>query len=506
METSLVVYNSLTKQKEVFRPLQPPCVGMYLCGPTVYGKAHLGHARVAVAFDIVFRYLLRLNYKVRYVRNITDVGHLERDLDAGADKVQQQARLEEISPMEVAQRYTNSYRKNMEQLNVLPPSIEPCASGHIPEQIAHIEAILAAGMAYVVDGSVYFDVAKYHKAHHYGLLSGTVLEAARSGARCLTGQTEKRATADFALWKKATPAHIMRWPSPWGVGFPGWHIECSALATHYLGLRFDIHGGGMDLLFPHHECELAQAQAAWQTPMATYWMHNNLVTIQGVKMGKSLGNSVALDALFSGDHPLLDQAYSPMTLRFFLLQAHYRSTLSVSMEALKAAQQGYRKLMNGVYTCAALRYPEQEAPSGETPLDQTIEAACLLCRAAMNDDFHTAKTLAALFELLKTIHGLYHGQLDYASLSPDGFRKLCTTYCTFVVEVLGFQEEHPASAAESIDLLLDVYRQAKADKRYDQIDFIRAQLREIGIDIQDHAQGSRWEYRVRPHTPPRNTL
>ncbi len=494
METPLALYNSLTRQKEVFRPLFPPFVGMYLCGPTVYGKAHLGHARSSITFDIVFRYLLHLKYTVRYVRNITDVGHLERDADEGADKIQQQARLEAASPMEIAQRYTNSYRKNMEQLNVLLPSIEPCASGHIPEQIAQIEAIMKAGMAYVVDGSVYFDVEKYNKVHTYGTLSGTVVEAMRSGTRCLTGQAGKRTAADFALWKKATPTHIMRWPSPWGVGFPGWHIECSVLATHYLGPQFDIHGGGMDLLFPHHECEMAQSQVALNTHMATYWMHNNLVTIQGVKMGKSLGNFITLDALFAGDHTALDQSYSPMALRFFMLQAHYRSTLSVSLEALAAAQQGYRKLMNGVYACTALRYPETAEAHTNYPLDAEIQAECANCRAAINDDFNTAKALATLFNLLKKINGLYYGQLDYALLSQDACRTLCTTYRTFVVDILGFKEDHPTSARESIDLVLEVYRQAKAEKRYEQVDFIRSGLQKIGIGIQDHPQGSRWEY------------
>ena len=330
MRSELKVYNTLTRQKEGFLPLRPPWVGMYVCGPTVYGRAHLGHARSAINFDVIFRYLKHLGYQVRYVRNITDVGHLERDADEGADKVAQQARIEALEPMEVVQRYTNSYRQDMTLLNVQSPSIEPCASGHIPEQITMIERIIGAGFGYEANGSVYFDVEAYHKTHHYGKLSGRVVEELIAGTRRLSGQQEKRNPLDFALWKKATPIHLMRWPSPWGEGFPGWHIECSAISTKYLGPQFDIHGGGMDLLFPHHECECAQAQAAYRTELAKYWLHNNLITIDGQKMGKSLGNAITLEQLFRGTHPLLGQAHSPMTLRFFVLQAHYRSMLSFS--------------------------------------------------------------------------------------------------------------------------------------------------------------------------------
>lgn len=494
MQQPLIIYNSLTRQKEVFQPLAPPFVGMYLCGPTVYGKAHLGHARAAITFDVVYRYLQQLNYRVRYVRNITDVGHLERDLDDGNDKIQQQARLEEVSPMEVAQRYTNSYRKNMEQLNVLPPSIEPCASGYIPEQIAMIEAIIARGLAYVVDGSVYFDVAAYNQIDTYGKLSGRVVEEMRSGTRSLTGQEEKRNAVDFALWKKATPTHIMQWTSPWGVGFPGWHIECSAIATKYLGHQFDIHGGGMDLVFPHHECEIAQSQAASKTNLATYWMHNNLVTIDGVKMGKSLGNFITLDELFSGSHAVLDQAYSPMTLRFFMLQSHYRGTLSVSIYALKAAYQGYRKLMNGWCLLATLQHEAIEASIGSSVLDAEVYADCAACHSAMNDDFNTAKVLASLFSLLRKVNGLHNGQLRPQSISTAAFNQLRMTYNVFVTDILGLREDSEKTATETMEVLLTIYQQAKAAKQYHQVDLIRSSLHKIGIAIKDHPKGVSWEY------------
>jgi cysteinyl-tRNA synthetase len=494
MQQPLVIYNSLTRQKEVFQPLSPPFVSMYLCGPTVYGKAHLGHARSAITFDVVLRYLQHLNYKVRYVRNITDVGHLERDLDEGEDKIQQQAKLEEVSPMEVAQRYTNSYRKNMEQLNTLPPSIEPCASGHISEQIEMIKAIIQEGLAYVVDGSVYFDVTKYDQTHTYGKLSGSIVEKMRSGTRSLSEQEPKRNAADFALWKKATKTHIMRWPSPWGVGFPGWHIECSAIATKYLGAQFDIHGGGIDLLFPHHECEIAQSQAALKTNLATYWMHNNLVTINGAKMGKSLGNFITLDELFAGSHADLDQSYSPMALRFFVLQAHYRSTISVSLDALKAAHQGYRKLMNGFYLLSTFHHEATQEATANHHLDAEIHAECANCYSAMNDDLNTAKALASLFNLLKKINGLHHGQLSHTSISKAAFNTLSTTYTTFITNILGLKEDNQTTTTESLELLLTIYRQAKEKKQYDQVDFIRSALQKIGIAIKDHAKGVSWEY------------
>ncbi|WP_243018247.1 MULTISPECIES: cysteine--tRNA ligase [Candidatus Cardinium] len=494
MQQPLHIYNSLTRQKELFKPLRPPFVGIYLCGPTVYGKAHLGHARAAITFDILFRYLQHLDYKVRYVRNITDVGHLERDLDEGKDKIAQQAKLEEVSPMEVAQRYTNNYRKNMEQLNLLPPSIEPCASGHIAEQITMIEKIIQNGLAYIIDGSVYFDVAKYNQMHHYGKLSGRMIEATRSGTRSLAKQTDKRDPVDFALWKKATPMHIMRWPSPWGEGFPGWHIECSAMSAKYLGNQFDIHGGGMDLRFPHHECEIAQAQASLKTDLATYWIHNNLVTINGVKMGKSLGNFITLDELFTGNHSAIDQPYSPMVLRFFMLQAHYRSTLSITVEGLQAAYQGYRRLMNGWYLLTQLEHETVETTHTNGRLDEAIYADCAACYSAINDDFNTAKVLASLFNLLKKINGWHNGTLSYAAISKAAWNELRKTYTTFLIDLLGLKEDHNASIHPMLEIVLMTYQKAKAAKQYNQIDFIRTTLHKIGIAIKDHPNGIRWEY------------
>ncbi|MBX9890275.1 MAG: cysteine--tRNA ligase [Amoebophilaceae bacterium] len=493
MQPPLLIYNSLTRQKEVFKPLSPPFVGLYLCGPTVYGKAHLGHARSAIAFDVVVRYLRQLDYKVRFVRNITDVGHLERDLDEGEDKVAKQARLEEVSPMEVAQRYTNSYRKNMEMLNVLPPSIEPCASGHIPEQIEMITSIIQKGLAYLVDGSVYFDVVKYNQVGHtYGLLSGRILSEMRVGTRALSGQEVKKNAADFALWKKATPSHIMRWPSPWGEGFPGWHIECTAIGSKYLGAQFDIHAGGLDLLFPHHECEIAQAQAACATNLATYWMHNNLVTIDGAKMGKSLGNFITLDEFFEGNHPSLDQPYSPMALRFCMLQTHYRSTLSFSLDAVKAAHQGYRKLMNGWYILCKLQ--QDGAVEEKGGIDDSIYAECAACYSAMNDDFNTAKVLASLYHLLKKINGLYYGTLAYAAISKSALHTLTTTYTTFLIDILGFKEDHQATFADGVEVILTLYKKAKAENGYDQVESIRSALRKMGVAIKDHHSGASWEY------------
>lgn len=347
MDDTLIIYNTLTRKKEVFKPINAPYVGMYVCGPTVYGDAHLGHARPAITFDLVYRYLSHLGYKVRYVRNITDVGHLEHDADEGEDKIAKKARIEQKEPMEIVQYYLNRYHKNMEALNVLPPSIEPHASGHIIEQIAFVQQILDAGFAYVSEGSVYFDVEKYNKKHHYGKLSGRNIDDLLETTRELDGQSEKRRSVDFALWKKASPEHIMHWPSPWSEGFPGWHMECSAMGTKYLGEEFDIHGGGMDLVFPHHECEIAQSTAALGKETVHYWMHNNMITINGQKMGKSLGNFITLDEFFTGTHPLLTQPFAPMTVRFFILQAHYRSTVDFSSEALQASEKGLLRLLEG---------------------------------------------------------------------------------------------------------------------------------------------------------------
>lgn len=490
MQHSLRVYNTLTRQKESFTPLHPPKVGMYLCGPTVYGHAHLGHARSAICFDVVFRYLQHLGYQVRFVRNITDVGHLAQDADEGEDKVVRQARLEALEPMEVVQHYTNSYRKDMALLNVLPPSIEPQATGHITEQIALIAQLMQSGLAYEVAGSVYFDVKAYAQSHDYGRLSGRILEDLLAGTRGLTGQQDKRFPLDFALWKKADPTHIMRWPSPWGEGFPGWHTECTAIATKYLGARFDIHAGGMDLLFPHHECELAQAQAASKTSLAQYWLHNNLVTINGQKMSKSLGNFITLQALFQGDHALLDRPYSPMALRFFILQAHYRSTLSFSVEALQAAQGGYAKLMHGLRILNQL--PTATADAIDDVRSTQVEADCADCYEAMNDDFNTARVIAALFQLLRHINALKHGQLAPGALTKAAWECLRNTYRTFVQDLLGLCEEEVGPAPALLDILLDLYTQAKLAKQYAQVDAIRSRLKDLGVVVQDTATGVEW--------------
>ncbi len=492
MQSQLRVYNTLTRQKELFTPLAPPFVGMYLCGPTVYGKPHLGHARSAINFDVIFRYLKHGGYHVRYVRNITDVGHLERDADEGVDKIVQQARLEALEPMEVAQHYTDSYRQAMALLKVQPPSIEPKASGHITEQIAMIQHIIQAGLAYAVNGSVYFDVKSYN--HGYGKLSGRVIEDLLAGTRALAGQQEKRYPLDFALWKKATSSHIMYWPSPWGTGFPGWHIECSAIATKYLGHQFDIHGGGLDLLFPHHECELAQAQAALRTTLAKYWLHNNLITIHGQKMSKSLGNFITLEQLFQGTHVLLDQAYSPMTLRYFVLQAHYRSPLQFSTEALQAAQTGYLKLINGLKTLHQLTYSPDSAVEVNQEINAQVKRSCRRCYEAMNDDFNTAQVMAALFDLLRHINAFKNGQLLLSTLSLEIFEHLKHTYSTFVQDILGLYEEPSAAPAALLNILLGIYGQAKANKQYEQVDAIRKQLKELGIIVQDTTSGVDWSY------------
>lgn len=494
MHDSLQVYNSLTRQQETFIPTNLPYVGMYVCGPTVYGPAHLGHARCYVTFDVIQRYLTHLGYQVRYVRNITDVGHLERDADEGADKIAKQASLENVEPMEVVQRYMNSFHRDMALLNVQPPNIEPQASGHIPEQIRMIQEIMNQGLAYEVNGSVYFNIMAYREKYHYGKLSGRNIDDLLVGTRVLAGQQEKKFPLDFALWKKANSTHIMRWPSPWGEGFPGWHIECTALATKYLGSCFDIHGGGMDLLFPHHECELAQSQAAQHTTLAKYWLHNNLVTINDQKMSKSLGNSITLDDLFQGTHPLLDRAYSPMVLRFFILQAHYRSTLSFTNEALQAAEKAYLKLINGLKTTKDMKY----APIGLGNVDEAmvaqVEKHMAACYQAMNNDFNTAKLIAELFHLLKFIHALAYRQVDFYKLGEKVFETLKKTYIYILEDILGLQEGYKAMPADFLSVILKVYTQAKQQKNYDQIEMLRSELKALGIIVQDTTRGVEWSH------------
>ena len=466
----LILYNTLTRRKEVFNPLHPPRVGIYVCGPTVYGDPHLGHARPAITFDLLFRYLLHLGYQVRYVRNITDVGHLENDADEGRDKIATRAQLEQIEPMEIVQRYSDHYHKSMDQLNVLKPSIEPRASGHIPEQIEMVAKILDAGYAYISNGSVYFDVEKYDTKNHYGKLSGRVLEDLLSTTRDLDGQEEKRNPFDFALWKKALPEHIMRWNSPWSPGFPGWHLECSAMSTKYLGDEFDIHGGGMDLLFPHHECEIAQSKIANGKDSVRYWMHNNMVTINGQKMGKSLGNGILLDQMFSGNHPLLEKSYDPMTIRFFILQAHYRSTLDFSNEALQASEKGLSRLMKSIAMLPGL------AVSNETTINLDIWKTN--CYNALNDDLNTPILIAHLFDMVKMINLLSEGR---ERITKPDLDILIQQFHQFTFDILGLREEQLTTGESELlpkvmDMILSLRQEAKKNKDFALSDRIREEL------------------------------
>jgi cysteinyl-tRNA synthetase len=490
----LVVYNTLSRKKEIFEPIQAPFVGMYVCGPTVYGEGHLGHARSAITFDIIFRYLKYLQYHVRYVRNITDVGHLEHDADEGEDKIAKKAKLDKVEPMEIVQRYTEYYHEALRKLNVLPPSIEPTASGHIPEQIKMVEEILSSGYAYEKDGSVYFDVEKFTLDNNkYGHLSGRILEDLVSGTRSLDGQSAKKSTLDFALWKLASPEHIMKWDSPWGKGFPGWHLECSAMSTKYLGETFDIHGGGMDLMFPHHECEIAQSVAANKKEPAKYWLHNNMITINGQKMGKSLGNFITLNELFSGKHELLEQGYSPMTVRFFILQAQYRSTLDFSNDGLKAAYKAYRKIMNGLKMLNSLTYSE-DAVEKDHVLDDEITKIITDCYKGMSDDFNTAIAIANLFNLIKKINVFYLQQKSTGVLSKETFESMKVNYQTLVYDVLGLVDEVAIDAEGLIHSLLDLYKEAKDNKQYDKVDQIRAYFKQQGLAIKDMKHRIDWAY------------
>ncbi len=490
MESKLSLYNTLTRKKELFEPLVEGRVGMYVCGPTVYGVAHLGHSRPAITFDLMFRYLQNLGYKVRYVRNITDVGHLEHDADEGEDKIAKKARLEELEPMEIAHFYTEHYRKAMESMNVLSPSIEPRASGHIIEQIEYIKDILSKGYAYESNGSIYFDVESYNAKYNYGCLSGRNLEDMMANTRALDGQSDKRNSFDFALWKKASPEHIMRWPSPWSNGFPGWHLECSAMSTKYLGERFDIHGGGMDLMFPHHECEIAQSTAAQGHDSARYWVHNNMITINGQKMGKSLGNFISLDELFTGEHELLEQAYSPMTIRFFILQAHYRSTLDFSNEALQAAEKGMDRMMKAVETLDKIKTSDSSTVN-PSELEER-------CAAAMNDDLNSPMVISALFDWVRVVNQLAEGQ---QTITQEDLASLRATFHKYVFEVLGLRDEKAAGAASGkdyvsplMDMILDIRKAAKTNKDWTTSDKIRDGLSAAGIRVKDKKDGeSDWE-------------
>ncbi len=493
--SELKIYNSLQRQKEVFTSLYPGHVGMYVCGPTVSGESHLGHARPYITFDVVYRYLQFLGYKVRYVRNITDAGHFEEEGREAEDKIAKRAQLEKLEPMELVQKYTNLFHWAFNQFNCLEPSIEPTATGHIIEQIEMIKTIMEKGYAYEKNGSVYFDVKKYAETHDYGILSGRVLEdMLESSNRELEGQDEKINNVDFALWKKAPPEHIMRWPSPWGEGFPGWHIECSAMSNKYLGKQFDIHGGGMDLQFPHHECEIAQSEIAHGEMMARYWMHNNMITINGRKMGKAYNNTIKLTELFTGNHHLLDRAYSPMTIRFFVLQTHYRSTLDFSNEALQAAEKGLHRLWSAYEVLQKLTYAPLDGQPVNEELDKQVRDWCHECHEFLNDDFNTAKVLANLFELAPVINSIKGGQIKIHELSEETFQLLQKTWTTFLIEILGLQPETLNTDNSKLDgviqLLMEMRKEAKSRKDYAASDKIRNQLLSVGIQLKDEKDGS----------------
>lgn len=485
MEHQLYIHNTLSRKKELFVPIKEPMVGMYVCGPTVYGDAHLGHARPAITFDILFRWLKYSGYKVRYVRNITDVGHLEHDADDGEDKIEKKARLEQLEPMEVVQHFTLRYHDAMRALNVLPPSIEPRASGHIPEQIEYARKILESGFAYESGGSVYFDVEKYNKHHRYGILSGRNIDDIVENTRSLDGQSEKRRSVDFALWKKASAEHIMRWHSEWSDGFPGWHLECSAMGQKYLGEQFDIHGGGMDLIFPHHECEIAQSVAAVGHQAVKYWMHNNMITINGQKMGKSLGNFITLEEFFTGSHKLLESAYSPMTIRFFILQAHYRSTVDFSNEALIASQKGLSRLTE------AYDRLQKITPSATTSVETKDWAT--MCREAMNDDLNTPIVISHLFDAAKAINTVYDTKATISQTDLDSLKELFDTY----IDILGLQTEQSSSKyldsyKKAVDLLLSLRLEAKQSKNWALSDRIRDELASYGFVVKDTKEGFEW--------------
>ncbi|MGB3184045.1 MAG: cysteine--tRNA ligase [Cyclobacteriaceae bacterium] len=485
------IFNSLTRSKEEFKPIHKGLVGLYVCGPTVYGDPHLGHARSAITFDIVRRYFMHLGYKVRHVRNVTDVGHLEDELSgSGQDRISKKARLEKLEPMEIAHAYTLSYRASMDKLNNLAPSIEPTATGHIQEQVEVIEKIIESGYGYEVSGSVYFDLKKFTENHEYGKLSGKVLDDLVVGTRDTEGLDEKRSPFDFALWKKAKPEHIMRWTSPWSTGFPGWHLECTAMSTKYLGNPFDIHGGGMDLQFPHHEAEIAQNVSATGQSPVNYWMHNNMVTIDQQKMAKSLGNFINLEEFFTGEHEKLEQAYSPMTVRFFLLQAHYRSTIDFSNEALKAAEKGYKRLMSTLKNVRAMAYSGKGNP--DESRQEKLRKAVNDCYSHMSDDFNTARALASLYEMASVFNEIHAGNLSAAAIGEDLFEEARQTFDSMITDVLGLLPEEGGDEKRldgTVSLLIELRKQAKEDRNYAVSDHIRDELKSFGIQLKDEKGG-----------------
>jgi cysteinyl-tRNA synthetase len=488
----LQVHNSYTRQKELFSPLVPGYVGMYVCGPTVSGESHLGHARPFITFDVIYRYLIHLGFKVRYVRNITDAGHFEEEGREAEDKISRKAVIEKLEPMEMVQKYTNLFHWAMRQFNNLEPSIEPTATGHIVEQIEMIRKIISDGYAYEANGSVYFDVKKYAAKYPYGKLSGRILDDLLETTRDLENQEEKHNWQDFALWKAAPPEHIMRWKSPWGEGFPGWHIECSAMSTKYLGDEFDIHGGGMDLLFPHHESEIAQSMVCNHKVPARYWLHNNMITINGKKMGKSYNNVIRLTELFSGDHPLLKQAYSPMTVRFFILQTHYRSTLDFGNEALQAAEKGLKRLLEAYQNLQKLLPGNPDPTSVDQGLDSKIRKALSELDEFMNDDFNTAKVLANLFEIVPVINSIKDGHIDISTISPETLDLIKKYFTDFIENILGLRNDNETEDSKLqgvLDLLMDIRKDARKRKDYATSDKIRDQLQQIGILMKDEKDG-----------------
>lgn len=489
------IYNSLSRKKERFEPLKPPFVGLYVCGPTVYGDPHLGHARAAITFDLLYRYLKYLKYKVRYVRNITDVGHLEHEeSDQGEDKILKKARIEQVEPMEIVQKYTISYHKGMDALNCLRPDIEPTATGHIPEQIKLVQKIIENGYAYEVNGNIYFDLEKYRASNPYGELSGKILEDLQSGSRNTEGLDEKKSPHDFALWKRATSAHIMRWDSPWGEGYPGWHMECTTMSIKYLGEMFDIHGGGLDLQFPHHEAEIAQCRSAHGHNPVKYWVHNNMITIDGAKMSKSAGNFINLEELFSGNHGKLEKGFDPMVVRFLMLQSHYRSKIDFSNDALVAAEKGFQRLMTAVsqlddIAIDTFSKDEQEA-------DAEIYEICNRCHSSMNDDLNTAQVLAALFEYSAKINAIINDQLSTSDISEKAFSTLKNTVYAFVFDVLGLRNEEDTGESKTkdlVDLLIDIRTEARERKDFHTSDKIRDDLQKIGIHLKDGKGGTTFE-------------
>ncbi len=491
---NLKIYNTLSRKKELFQSIIPNHVGMYVCGPTVYNNVHLGNVRTFLTFDILYRYLQHIGYKVRYVRNITDVGHLVGDGDEGEDKIGKMAKLEKLEPMEIVQRYTNDFHQVLEQFNFLSPSIEPTATGHLIEQIEAVKILIDKGLAYESNGSVYFDINQYNsQGNDYGKLSGRILEDLLNETRELDGQAEKRNPLDFAIWKKANPEHIMQWPSPWGMGFPGWHLECTCMSSKYLGASFDIHGGGMDLKFPHHECEIAQGVGISGKEPVKYWMHSNMLTVNGQKMSKSLGNSFLPAELFTGNHPLLEQAFSPMTVRFFMLQSQYRSTLDFSNDALRAAQKGFRRLINGLRIAKTLTFtPSETSIDEKKKLD--IEKSIQAFYDAMNDDLNTAVAIAQLYNLLKYVNMIYMNQLQPSAIGEDTFNLLIEKFVLFIEQILGLKEEKMGDSDAVLHGMLNLYREYKANQQYDKVDEIRAYFKANNMAIKDMKHRIDWAW------------